>query len=27
VVNTKDFWSVFSDNSVYYPRFVRVKYR
>lgn len=27
VVNTKDFWSIFSDNSVYYPRFVRVKYR
>lgn len=27
VVNSKDFWSVFRDNTIYYPRFVRVKFR
>lgn len=27
VVNTSDFWGLFSDPDIYYPRFVRVKLR
>jgi hypothetical protein len=26
VVNTKDFWTMFNDLEVYFPRFLRVKF-